>query len=278
MGRFTVARKESRSDDERVWHRKRHKSRGSNAEGRRVDVHVVEANAAVVVLCAGIALADDHCPLDQAPEGAATACFPGAPEGTTATSRIVMRRGGQPSIQTSVQTFSFFLEDVTATSGLDYTASSGTVTIGRGEYRSDEIEVVILQDTTQEPEEFLAISWEQTGGSRIGFKGYSVVPILDDDTMPTLRIGNISVKEDVGTAFVPVDVSQRVGLEITVDYETSMGTAKETADYAATTGTLTIPAGSIRGHIGVSVVDDDVDEENETLSIRLSNPVNAVLP
>ncbi len=55
-------------------------------------------------------------------------------------------------------------------------------------------------------------------------------------------------------------------------YATSNGTATAGTDYTATSGTLTIPAGSLYGFISVPVVRDAAIEGNETFSVTLSSP------
>ena len=66
--------------------------------------------------------------------------------------------------------------------------------------------------------------------------------------------------------------SERV---ITVNYTTANGTANSVADYVATNGTLTFNANVTSLPIPVSVVQDAVDEPNETLIVNLSSAVNA---
>ena len=62
-----------------------------------------------------------------------------------------------------------------------------------------------------------------------------------------------------------------------VDYETSDGTATAGADYTATSGTLIFEVGEIHKRISVPVIDDDVEDNGETFTLTLSNPINAFL-
>ena len=64
---------------------------------------------------------------------------------------------------------------------------------------------------------------------------------------------------------------------MTVDYATAGGTAEEGADYAATSGTLTFAPGETARTIAVPTLEDEVDEENETFNLDLSNPGAATL-
>ena len=61
------------------------------------------------------------------------------------------------------------------------------------------------------------------------------------------------------------------------DNESGNDTAAAPADYTAIDGTLTIAAGSTSGQIVVAVINDGLDENNETLAIKLSDASNALI-
>jgi hypothetical protein len=63
----------------------------------------------------------------------------------------------------------------------------------------------------------------------------------------------------------------------TVDYTTVDGTAQAPSDYAATSGTLSFPAGTTSKTVPVTVVGDSTFEPDETMSLVLSNPVAGTL-
>jgi hypothetical protein len=64
---------------------------------------------------------------------------------------------------------------------------------------------------------------------------------------------------------------------VTVSYATADGTATADVDYVARNGTIEIPAGATSADLEVGIIGDADMEEDETFSIRLSNPVNATL-
>ena len=93
-----------------------------------------------------------------------------------------------------------------------------------------------------------------------------------------ISVGDARVEEDDGAVLsFAVTLSRTTGADVSVDYETSDGTAEAGADYTATSGTLTIGAGSRSASIDVPVLDDAHDDDDETLTLTLSNPTNAVL-
>src|SRR6185503_16339774 len=66
--------------------------------------------------------------------------------------------------------------------------------------------------------------------------------ILNDDTLPTMSIGDVSVKEgDTGTvdAGFAVTLSHPMDEVVTVDFATADGTALAGSDYVGTQGKLT---------------------------------------
>ncbi len=62
-----------------------------------------------------------------------------------------------------------------------------------------------------------------------------------------------------------------------LDYSTGDGTATAGSDYHPVQGTVTIPPGKRTASIRVPVLGDEEDENDESLVLRLSNPVNAKL-
>ena len=65
--------------------------------------------------------------------------------------------------------------------------------------------------------------------------------------------------------------------EVTVDFETVEGTAKEGEDFEAQSGTLVFAPGEIKQEINVPIVIDDGLEADEQFTVVLSNPVNGYL-
>jgi hypothetical protein len=66
-----------------------------------------------------------------------------------------------------------------------------------------------------------------------------------------------------------VTLSDRPLTPVTVSYATASGTATSGADFVATSGTLTFPAGVMAQTITVYVKGDKVRENNETFSVNL---------
>jgi hypothetical protein len=90
-------------------------------------------------------------------------------------------------------------------------------------------------------------------------------------------IDDVSAAESDGTATVPVTLSRAPSDDVSVEYRTEAVTALAGTDYVETSGTLTINSGNTQADISVGLIADANDENQETLNIRLSDPMNAVL-
>ena len=84
---------------------------------------------------------------------------------------------------------------------------------------------------------------------------------------------------DTGTvnATFTVTLDAVSGQAVTVDWETSDGTATAGEDYTAGNGTLTFAPGETSKTFDVAVTGDTVDEADETFTVTLSGPSNATL-
>ena len=95
---------------------------------------------------------------------------------------------------------------------------------------------------------------------------------------PSISVADATVTEAAGAVLAfTVSLSRSSGNNVTVDYATSDGTATAGADYTATSGLLTIDAGSTSTTVDVTVLDDSHDDGGETLTLTLSNPSNGTL-
>ena len=90
-------------------------------------------------------------------------------------------------------------------------------------------------------------------------------------------IEDVVTNEGDGSATVVVTLSRASSSEVTLDYQTTDGTALAGEDYTTTSGTLTIAAGETSGNFSVPITDDSNNEALESFSVNFSNAVNATL-
>ena len=91
---------------------------------------------------------------------------------------------------------------------------------------------------------------------------------------PTLSIADVQVSEAAGFAVFKVTVSFPTQT-VEVDYTTADDTARAQLDFRPTADTLRIPSESLSATIQVPILNDPVDEPDETFTLRLSNPRGA---
>ena len=174
-------------------------------------------------------------------------------------------------------TVSYAALDGTAAAPGDFTApeANAALTFAPGE-TSKTVRVPIIDDDLDEEDETFTVMLSDSSGATVATDA-ATGTITDDDDPPELGVEDVTASEDAGDLTFVVTLSAASGREVTVAYATSDGTAKQPADYAQTSGTLTIAAGDTEGTISVAVVDDAVDEEDETLTLTLSGAANATL-
>ena len=89
---------------------------------------------------------------------------------------------------------------------------------------------------------------------------------------PVISVANALAYEGPGSALIfVVTLAPTQEGTVTVDYATRDGTAKEDDDYTATSGTLTFDPGEHTKTVSVTVVDDDVPDSGEYMTLVISN-------
>lgn len=178
-------------------------------------------------------------------------------------------------------TIAYSTADGTATAGLDYVPTSGTLTFAPGQTVLT-VAVPILGDTLDEESETFFLNLSDPANAVIA-DAQGLARIDDDDSAPTLSIDNLSVaiqEGNTGTqaAAFNVSLSAPSGRVVTVAYTTPIsGTATANSDYTPMTGVLTFLPGTTSQTISVPVLGDTLDEPNETFFVQLSSPINALI-
>jgi hypothetical protein len=182
--------------------------------------------------------------------------------------------------QASEQTVTaeFVTEDDTAKSSEDYESQTGMITFAPGEVEKM-IAVDIKGDRRYELTESFKVNLTNANNALIS-QGTGIGTISDNDPLPTITIQNTSIVEGDGeptNAQFEVTLSEAAGTPVTVEYETSDGTATVGEDYQGTVSSLTFALGETRRFIEVSIVGDLVNEADEVFTLRLKNPTNGTL-
>jgi len=90
-------------------------------------------------------------------------------------------------------------------------------------------------------------------------------------------VEDIVINEGEGPATIVVTLSRAASSEVTLDYQTTNGTATAGLDFTTTSGTLTITTGDTSGSFTIPITDDTDNEELESFRVDLSNAINVTL-
>ena len=196
---------------------------------------------------------------------------PSVAEGDSSTTNLVFTVT-LSAASTSNLSANFAITGGTATSGTDYTSTSGWITITAGQ-TSGSITVSVTGDTVDEGNETVVMTLSNpTAGTGIS-TATGTGTIMDDD--PKFSIDSPTVTEgdssSVNLVFA-VTLSASSTSQLTVGYAQTGGTATSGTDYTAVAaGTLTFAPGVTSRTIAVSVTGDTANEVNETVVLTLSN-------
>ena len=160
----------------------------------------------------------------------------------------------------------------TATSGADYTALSGSVTILAGN-ASAVIPVTVINDTIIEETENVVVNLTgaDNGVTVAGAPGNSATVTISDDDTATVSIGAIdpNATESGDTGQFTVALSQASSTPTTIALSTS-GSAGEGTDYDTLPASVTIPAGSFSQTVTITAGIDNIIEAAETATATIS--------
>lgn len=173
---------------------------------------------------------------------------------------------------------SYATSNGTATSGSDYTATSGTLSFLATDL-SKTFTVPVLADTTPEGAETFTVTLSTpTGGIALGSPSSTTVTIQDDDAPTPLTISTAATTVNEAATALTFTVSRTAALGAagTVAYATSNGTATSGSDYTTTSGTLTFAAADLSKTFTVNLLNDSVFEDDEAFTVALSSPTGGL--
>ncbi|NCR33943.1 MAG: calcium-binding protein, partial [Microcystis aeruginosa L211-101] len=160
----------------------------------------------------------------------------------------------------------------TATNGTDY-ASIPTSVIFAANSATATVTVDPTPDTTAESNETVILTLASGTGYTIGTTT-AVTGTITNDDFSKLSINNITVVEGKdNNAILTVTVDNPNSQPITFNYTTAPINATANVDYTSKTGTITIAPNTSTATISIPILNDNLNEANETFAINLSNPV-----
>ena len=169
-----------------------------------------------------------------------------------------------------------------AINGQDFNFNSGTAHFPIGSTR-DTLDILLINDTIDEPSQNIIISLFNPVNSSIGSKNTHTVKINDDDIAPYIYVINErgSGLESDSSKAISYALSTHSEKEISVKYRVSSygTTSRRNKDYILDDGVMVFPTGpGGYSSIKFKVIDDKIDEFDELLIINLfGEPENASL-
>jgi Ca2+-binding RTX toxin-like protein len=139
-------------------------------------------------------------------------------------------------------------------------------------------------DTVVEANETVSLILASGTGYNIGTTTAVTGTIINNDAgiVPVITIQDTTIVEGSrGTptkAYVVFSLDTTSVLPVSVNYATSNVSAIAGSDYTASTGTITFNPGETVRTIELLILNDNVNEVNETFNINLSTPVNGAIP
>ncbi|TWU02568.1 Calx-beta domain-containing protein [Stieleria varia] len=161
----------------------------------------------------------------------------------------------------------------TATSGVDFSALSGSVTIPAGQTTAS-IDVSVLDDAIAEGAESVIVSLTAitAGDSDVTLSASSSATVLiSDDDIPQVSVSATRNAPESGSVTGLFTVSQSVvtTTPTTVQYNVT-GTASLDTDYIGLSGTAVIPAGQLSVDVSVTAINDSMIEGDETITLQIT--------
>ena len=172
-----------------------------------------------------------------------------------------------------------------AVAGQDYVTTSGTLTFQPNE-TSKTISVPIMDDNVYEAtsKRFEVVLQNHANALLPPSSDTAVVSIRSEDPVPTASMANVTANERAGTMTLTLRLSHPSNQDIKYIASTSTvtGTADVDDDYVdfLTGGdiTITVPAGQLSKTLDITLIDDDLDEPDETILISWTRLVSGSEP
>lgn len=152
-----------------------------------------------------------------------------------------------------------------------------TLTIPEGSYSTSFILQSIEDNIYQGDVDFRLTISSPDSGLSISSEPMTVT-LIDNDSIPTITVSNVSVSENAGTARFILNLDRPSSQDIQVHWATANGTALAGTNYVSGSGVATISAGALSFSVEISIIDTlAVCEADRVFYLNLSSPLNAIL-
>jgi len=186
---------------------------------------------------------------------------------------LTVQRANDASTEISVD---YATADGTATNGLKYISTNGTLAFAAGE-TNQTIVVPILNDGFVEGTKTFRVTLSNPTDAVLGSPALATVSITDNDFGVQFQSANYSVAEDAGAVLLGVVRGDNGTLPVTVGFTTTNLTAKSGVDYTGTNITLSFGPSERFKLVPVPILNNNLKEGNKNFRATLNNPAGATL-
>jgi hypothetical protein len=182
---------------------------------------------------------------------------------------------GSPAVSVFVD---FATHDGTASAGVDYVATNGTLVFAVGVV-TNTFNVALLNNAIAQSTQTvnLALS-NSTAPASIGFPSNAVLTIINTSSqIVQFAQSAFTVNQGESNAVVTLVRAGGTNTTATVFFNTSDGSAKTGIDYTATSGTITFTNGVSTNTVNIPILPGNPLSTNQTVNLKLSIPNGLVL-
>ncbi len=172
----------------------------------------------------------------------------------------------------------FATSDNTATAGVDYTATSGKVTLASGQ-TSATIQIPMIDDSVYEGTEAISLTLSNpTNGATLGAQSTSTLYIFDNEVKMagSIQFANSaeSVSESAGAFGIKLTRAGGSNGKVTAKYLLTQWTATPGVDFTTLAGTVEFADGETEKTIDTSVIDDLIYEGDEYFTLKITEVIS----
>jgi hypothetical protein len=159
----------------------------------------------------------------------------------------------------------------TATKGVDYTASSSTITVPAGQTTAT-ANVTALADSLVEGNETIIVNISNVAGGGAIESGtqYEVITVTDDNPVVTLSTTADNIAENGGVSTVTATLDKVASDDVIVTLGFT-GTATKDTDYSVSSSTITITQGNLTGTATLTGTTDGDLEPHESIIVDITD-------
>ena len=144
--------------------------------------------------------------------------------------------------------------------------TSATIPAGK---TTVEVALATADDDTDEPDATLTLALGDGDGYGPGASSNAMLTVRDNDGTPALTVADASAPESADLVFA-LSLSPASSGEVTVQYDIEADTAQAEDYTGATSGTVKFAPGETTKDVALDLVDDAIDEVDETVTLTLS--------